>query len=109
MKRLMTALAVAAALTVPSGGLALADNFHTSGTTGQPDPMHNGIACGNPGSTLTPGKTVTSSGTPFNSNNTKVYAGNSGNPTTDTNSPAFNLQPVSQYDVACFQQTQHAG
>lgn len=109
MKRLMTALVVAAALTVPSGGLALADNFHTGGSTGQPDPMHTGIACGTPGSTLTPGKTVSSSGTPFNPANTKVYAGNLGNPTTDPNSPAFNPQPVSQYDVACYQQTQHAG
>jgi hypothetical protein len=111
MKRLMTALVVAAALTVPSGGLALADNFHaTFGTTGQPDPMHNGIQCGSTstGSNLAPGKTVTSTGTPFNPANTKVYAGNTGNPTTDPNSPAFNPHPVSQYDVACYQQTQHA-
>jgi hypothetical protein len=108
MKRLVFALAVTAALALPSAGVAFANDFHTGGSTGQPDPMHNGIACGNPGSTLTPGKTVSSSGTPFNPANTKVYAGNPGNPTTDPNSPAFNLHPVSQYDVACYQQTQHA-
>ena len=118
MKRLIILLAFVAALAVPSGGLALADNFHNAGipgvgTTGQPDPMHNGIACGNTGSTSTPGNAANSpgsgsnpnnNGSPFNPNNTKTYAGNTGNPNPDKTG---NTHPVSQYDVACYQQTQH--
>jgi hypothetical protein len=112
MKRLMTALAVAAALTVPSGGLALADNFHPLvGQQGQPDFNHTGITCNGvldtaPG--VTPGNTFTSPlapnlhGSPFNPIAAAPYAGNTGN-------PATNVHAVSQYDVACFQQTQHAG
>jgi hypothetical protein len=119
MHRLIVVLAVAAALAVPSGGLVLADNFHDAGipgvgASGQPDPGHNGIGCGNAGSTVTPGNAANSpgsgpnpnnNGSPFNPNNTKDYAGNPGNPNP---SDTGNTHPVSQYDVACFQQTQHA-
>jgi hypothetical protein len=121
MRRLFLAAVVAFAMTGTVAAPALADNFHTltGATSGQPDPMHNGIACGGT-VTLADGTVVTlastpgggnsgtaSKGTPFNPNNTKVYAGNPGNPTTDPNSPAFNPKPVSQYDVACFQATMH--
>jgi len=41
-------------------------------------------------------------GSPFNPNAAPPYAGNPGNPATNTHA-------VSQYDVACFQLTQHAG
>ncbi len=108
MHRLIAVIALGASLVVPSGGLVLADNFHNAGvpgvgTTGQPDPMHNGIACGNPGSTSTPGNSMNSPGSPFNPNNAKTYAGNPGNPNPGKTG---NLHPVSQYDVACFQQSQ---
>jgi hypothetical protein len=56
---------------------------------------------GSAGSTSTPGN---SAGSPFNPNNAKEYAGNPGNPNPDK---AGNLHPVSQYDVACVQQTQN--
>jgi hypothetical protein len=109
MKRVFALLALVAALIVPSGGWVLADNFHNAGipgvgATGQPDPMHNGIACGNPGSTMTPGNAASSQGSPFNPNVVKEYAGNPGNPNPDKTG---NLHPVSQYDVACFQQSSH--
>lgn len=109
MHRLFIALTVVTALTFGAAGPVLADNVHTAGipgvgTTGQPDPMHNGVACGNTGSTSTPGNSVNSPGSPFNPNNAKTYAGNPGNPNPDKTG---NLHPVSQYDVACFQQTQN--
>lgn len=112
MKRLMAALAVAAALTVSSGGLALADNFHPLiGQQGQPDFNHTGITCNGglgtaagvaPGNTFTSPLTANMLGSPFNPNATPPYAGNPGNPATNTHA-------VSQYDVACYQLTQHAG
>ena len=121
MTRIVVAAVLAFTMLGTVGGPALADNFHTlqGATTGQPDPMHNGIACGGT-VTLANGQTVTlsatpghsasasnssSNGSPFDPSNAKRYAGNPGNPTTDPNSPAFNPKPVSQYDVACFQQT----
>lgn len=111
MIRLIAAVVFVTAFIIPSTGVALADNFHNAGisgvgATGQPDPMLGGISC----STFisTPGNSTSlsvSSGTPFNGNNTKTYAGNPGNPNPDKTG---NLHPVSQYDVACYQQTQHA-
>lgn len=107
MKRLIIALTIAGALTVPSARVALADDFHTilGQPAGQPDFNHGGISCST--FTVTPGNTGTASlapnshGSPFNPNATPPYAGNPGN-------PATNQHAVSQYDVACFQQTQHA-
>ena len=114
MRRLITAVALAAALTVPTSGLALADNFHLNpllGQSGQPDFNHTGITCNGglgtapgvaPGNTFTSNLAANGHGSPFNPNATPPYAGNPGNPATNTHA-------VSQYDVACFQQTQHTG
>ena len=110
MRRLIAATMICAAAMLPTAGSALADNFHNAGipgvgTTGQPDPMLSGISCSN--FTSTPGNTQSqsaSSGTPFNPNNTKTYAGNPGNPNPGKTG---NLHPVSQYDVACYQTSNH--
>ena len=112
MKRLIIAVVVAAALSVPTSGLALADNFHPLlGQSGQPDFNHTGITCNGglgtalgvaPGNTFTSNLAANGHGAPFNPNATPPYAGNPGNPATNTHA-------VSQYDVACYQQTQHAG
>jgi hypothetical protein len=47
---------------------------------------------------------ATAAGRKGNPNNTKTYAGNPGNPNPDKTG---NTHPVSQYDVACCQQTRH--
>jgi hypothetical protein len=99
MKRLVLAFAVAAALALPSAGVALADNPHTGGSTGQPSQSCQATSPEN-----TPGNAANAPGSPFNpdGNAGTHYAGtqpqNSNNP-----------KSVSQYDVACFQQTQHQG
>jgi hypothetical protein len=108
-----------ACLLISSAGVVLADNPHNpvtgTGTKGQPGTI-NGNTCGSiagstaqaiPGS----GKGV---GSPFGLNGgAKRYAGNPGNPTgpggnanngTVANNSSY---AVSEYDVACFQATQH--
>jgi len=56
--------------------------------------------------TVTPGKAVNASGSVFNPNGTAgtVYAGNPG---TASSANANSSHAVSQYDVACFQNTSH--
>jgi hypothetical protein len=92
MRKRLTVLTGVVVLLFPVGGTALAAN---PGTTGQPSqscedqPLSPGNAAGAPGSAFNPdGKAGT------------VYAGeqpqNSNNPSS-----------VSQYDVACFQVSQH--
>ncbi|GAC1330831.1 MAG: hypothetical protein NVS2B16_22600 [Chloroflexota bacterium] len=103
MKRFLAIVTLVCTLALPSYAVAHADNFHVGGTTGQPDPMHNGIQCAADGSQA-PGHSGSSPGSPFNPSVNKRYAGNPGNP-----NPARtgNTHPVSQYDVACFQQASH--
>jgi hypothetical protein len=90
--------------------LALAENPHpfTISGTGQPG-TNNGISCNTGTVGPGPGGSVNANGSPFNTNITKTYAGNTGNPT--ASGPRGNGIPVgnaahavSQYDVACFQQ-----
>jgi hypothetical protein len=90
-------LAVGAIVLLLGTGVAMAANPHTGGTPGRP-----GQTCqllGNP--PPTPGNSANAKGSPFNQNGVSgtEYAGaeanNSGN------------GQASQYDVACFQQTQH--
>jgi hypothetical protein len=56
--------------------------------------------------TVTPGSSVTAAGSVFNPNGTAgtVYAGNPG---TASLANANSVHAVSQYDIACFQQTSH--
>jgi hypothetical protein len=97
MKRMITVAAIVGALLLPTSGAALAADPHTSGSTGQPS--QNCAALG----FAFPGHTGTSPGSAFNGSAGSVYA----NPTSQGGMSSGNLQVVAQYDVACFQQTQH--
>lgn len=98
MKRIVGALILVAAMALPSGGLALAADPHTSGMTGQPSQ-----SCQATTPAAFPGKTGTSPGSAFNGKANAIYA----NPTTQGGVSSGNTHVVAQYDVACFQQTQH--
>jgi len=97
MKHLTTRLTLCASLLLASTGVALAANPHSGGSTGQPSQT-----CGSATAPMTPGHAANAPGSPFNPNGHAgtVYAGsqpqNSKNP-----------KSVSQYDVACFQNSQH--
>jgi hypothetical protein len=94
MKRLIACSAMGLSL-VAGSSLALANNPHSGGARGQPSQ-----SCQM--SLSTPGGAAGARGSPFNPSGVAGtrYAGaqpqNSNNP-----------HSVSQYDVACFQQTQH--
>jgi len=97
MKHVITRLTLCAAFLLGSTGVALAHNPHSGGSTGQPSQ-----SCQNPMTSTTPGHANNAPGSPYNPNGHAgtVYAGsqpqNSKNP-----------KSVAQYDVACFQQSQH--
>ncbi len=83
------------------GGVTAAADTSPTGSPGQP---------GAPGTTcqqftVTPGNSMSASGSVFNPNGTAgtVYAGNPGTPSLANGSPTA----ISQYDIACFQQTVH--
>jgi hypothetical protein len=95
MKRMITVAAIVGALLLPTSGAALAADPHTSGSTGQPSQSCGGLGF--------PGKTGTASGSAFNGSAGSVYA----NPGSQGGLSSGNSQVVAQYDVACFQQTQH--
>jgi hypothetical protein len=83
------------------GGVTAAADTSPTGSPGQPGAP--GTTCGvaNP---VTPGSSVAAPGSVFNPNGTSgtVYAGNPGTASlTNANSTAA----VSQYDIACFQQS----
>src|SRR2546428_372100 len=88
-------LTIALALLVAMTGLALAGDPHTSGVKGQPNQ-----SCQNPQTMTTPGNASSARGSAFNPNGIAGmnYAG-----TKSVNSK--NPKSVSQYDVACFQQS----
>jgi hypothetical protein len=92
-----------------SAGLVLANNAHlVTGAKGQPGT--NGgtggiVSCSV--YTVTPGS-GSGNGSPFNpADMDKRYAGNMGNPTGPGGTAHNSSKAVSEYDVACFQQTQH--
>lgn len=97
MKRLIVLTLVAGALMVPSARTALAANPHTSSPTGQPNQ-----SCQDTAPPAFPGHTVSSPGSAFNGSAGNVYA----NPTSQGGISSSNVHVASQYDVACFQQTQ---
>lgn len=109
MQNLTASLAIASCALTLSAGVAFAVDLHTL----VPNPNLNpGAATAAPGQTganvlascgATPffsigagAKTNTGTGSPFNPDATKTYAGNPGN-------PATNPKAVSQYDNACAQ------
>jgi len=125
MKQIATSLGVGACLLISWAGIVQADNPHTGPTKGQPGAI-NGTTCGAIGPAGTtqaePGN-GTGVKSPFNTTGVGVppnYAGNSvpggrTNPTAPTGLPgspavgsnANTAHAVSEYDVACFQATQH--
>jgi hypothetical protein len=96
MKRILVAVALAAALSVPATHAVLADDPHANGSTGQPSQSCQVT----PGF---PGNTGNSPGSAFNGSAGNVYA----NPTSQGGMSSGNPNVVAQYDVACFQQSQH--
>ena len=94
LRKLLTSTAMVAVLVLLLATAAFADS---TGTHGQP-----GQTCGDPNATMTPGNAASAPGSAFNPDGQAgtVYAGtqpqNSNNP-----------KSVSQYDVACFQNTQN--
>lgn len=121
----IVATVTSACLLLSSAGVVLADNPHNpvtgTGTKGQPGAF-NGTTCGSiagpPGTTQVYPGNGTGVKSPFNTTGGGVapnYAGNSGNPTDPTGGGNANgtvannsAHAVSEYDVACFQATQHA-
>jgi hypothetical protein len=98
MKRIVASLALVAGLSLPMVGVAFADDPHSPGTTGQPSQ-----SCGATTPAAFPGNTANAPGSAFNGSAGSVYA----NPTSQGGISSGNPHVVAQYDVACFQQTQH--
>jgi hypothetical protein len=94
LRTLLTSTAMVAVLLLLLATTALADS---TGTPGQP-----GQTCGDPNATMTPGNAANAPGSAFNPNGQagSVYAGTQSQ---NSNNP----HSVSQYDVACFQNTQN--
>jgi hypothetical protein len=78
--------------------------FADPSPNGPGQPGAPGTTCGSPGATSTPGNAVNANGSPFNPNGQAgtVYAGNPGTASAE-HSQSGNA--VSQYDIACFQNT----
>ena len=98
MKRLIMAIGVGCLLALGVGAAALADTSPNGpGQPGAPNTTCSTF-------TVTPGNSVSAGGSAFNPSGTAglVYAGNPG---TASLANANSASAVSQYDVACFQQT----
>jgi hypothetical protein len=95
-------MAVILGLSVGVSGTALAD----PSPNGPGQPGAPGTTCGSPNATVTPGNSANAGGSPFNPSGQAgtVYAGNPG---TASAANANSSHAVSQYDIACFQNTQH--
>ena len=95
-KRIRVVVSIVAVLALASifAGAALADS---TGNTGQPNQT-----CGSSNAQMTPGNAASAPGSAFNPNGVAgtVYAGEQPQNSNNPNS-------VSQYDVACFQVSQH--
>jgi hypothetical protein len=98
MKRMITVAAIVGALLLPTAGTALAADPHMPGSPGQP-----GQSCQATTPAAFPGNTGASPGSAFSGSAGSVYA----NPTSQGGISSGNLHVAAQYDVACFQQTQH--
>ena len=93
--RARTTLLVTALTLAASGASASADS---TGNTGQPSQ-----SCGATSPPAFPGNTGSARGSAFNGTAGNVYA----NPGSQGGVSSGNPKVVAQYDVACFQQTQH--
>jgi hypothetical protein len=77
------------------------------------DPSPNGpgqpgapeTTCGSPDATQTPGDSASNGGSPFAGGTADAHY--AGNPDTPSLAHANSPHAVSQYDISCFQQTQH--
>jgi hypothetical protein len=99
MKRLFAALILVGMLAASTGGAALADTSPNGpGQPGAPNTTCSTF-------TTTPGNSANAN-SPFNANGNAGlhYAGNPG---TSSLAHANSTKAVSQYDIACFQQTTH--
>jgi hypothetical protein len=94
IRRFILGITVSTAIVVAGASAAFADN---PPGTGQPSQ-----SCQNPATTTTPGNAASAPGSAFNTSGVAGthYAGNAPQNSTNPNS-------VSQYDVACFQQSTH--
>jgi hypothetical protein len=100
MRRLLAAMAIAGfVVAIPSAA------FADTSPNGPGQPGAPGTTCGSPNATTTPGNAVNAAGSVFNPNGQAgtVYAGNPG---TASAANANSTHAVSQYDIACFQNTQ---
>jgi hypothetical protein len=84
-------------------GTAIASADTSPNGPGQPGAP--GTTCGSSNATSTPGNSANANGSPFNPNGEAgtVYAGNPG---TASSEHANSVHAVSQYDIACFQNSQ---
>jgi hypothetical protein len=97
-------LLLAAAILLATFSATIPVFANSTDSHGQPGAF-NGVTCASVGNT-TPGNSANSPGSPFNPNGNAGlhYAGNPGTASlAHSNSP----HPVSDYDIACFQQSQH--
>ncbi len=101
VKGITVALLVAALAFLAATPVFAATSLHRTGQPGS----SAGVTCGSPGATDTPGGAVAAMGSVFNPSGEsgEVYAGNAGTPSLANGSS----NAVSQYDIACFQVTQH--
>jgi hypothetical protein len=98
MRRFLITAGTILAIGAASAAGALADDPHSGGATGQP-----GQSCQATDPPAFPGNTANSPGSAFNGSAGNVYA----NPTSQGGISSGNPHVAAQYDVACFQQTQH--
>lgn len=114
MRNFKVSIAITSCVLALMPGVAFADNLHTLIPSPNLNPGAATAAPGQTGSNVLAScgatdffsigagaKTSTGTGSPFNSNATKKYAGNPGNPATNPNA-------VSQYDNACAQAALHS-
>ena len=100
MRKFLLVLACSAGFLVAAPAAALAT---VSPTTGQPGAPNNTCGSANP---VTPGNSSSAQGSPFNPTGQagNVYAGN---PNTASSNNSNSSAAVSQYDVACVQNSGH--
>lgn len=114
MRSLNASIAITSCVLTLLAGGAFADNLHNLVPSPNQNPGSTTAAPGQTGSNVLAScgpttfpsigngaKTSTGTGSPFNPDATKTYAGNPGN-------PATNPKAVSQYDNACAQAALHA-
>jgi len=100
MKRFIIAITLGCLLALGGGAAALANTSPNGpGQPGAPNTTCSTF-------TKTPGASANAGGSPFNANGT-AGANYAGNPGTASLAHAGSSLAVSQYDIACFQQTAH--